>query len=103
MEAKDIVEAQKKVRAEKPKENYMLIPLGYDSKYIVPYKDGVAILTALANAEKYEHSYSSNTKITPIAQDDFCPTILSSTEYELIKMANLLKVSVESLRNSMDN
>lgn len=91
-------EAKKTVQAEKVKENYMLIPMGYDHHFLVPYKDGIAIVAALANAEKYIKSYSGKTRISPIEKDEFHPTILSRKEYELIKIANLLQVDVETLK-----
>lgn len=91
-------EAKKAVQAEKAKENYMIIPMGYDTHFLVPYKDGIAIVAALANAEKFIKSYSDKTRISVIDKEDFRPTILSRKEYELIKIANLLQVDVETLK-----
>lgn len=93
-------EAKKLVQAEKPKENYMILPFGYDTKFVVPYKDGVAIITALANAEVYEKSYSSPTKISPIEVESFSPTLLSKDEYQRIKMAMLLQVNPDDLKKA---
>ena len=93
-------EAKKLVQAEKPKENYMILPFGYDTKLIVPYKDGVAIISALANAELYARSYSSPTKILPIEVGTFSPTLLSKDEYQRIKMAMLLQVHPDELKKA---
>lgn len=93
-------EAKKLVQAEKPKENYMILPFGYDTKFVVPYKDGVAIITALANAELYERSYSSPPRISPIEVDSFGPTLLSKDEYQRIKMAMLLQVHPDELKKA---
>lgn len=93
-------EARKLVQAEKPKENYMILPFGYDIKLVVPYKDGVAIISALANAELYERSYSSPTKIHPIEVDSFSPALLSKDEYQRIKMAMLLQVHPDELKKT---
>lgn len=95
-------EAKKKVRADKPKENFMLIPFGYDRNYLVPYKDGVSIITALANAERLVNNYGEKPRITGIDRTEFSPQILSHREYELIKIANLLQVDYKDLKDSAD-
>lgn len=93
-------EAKKKVRADKPKENFMLIPFGYDRNYVVPYKDGISIMTALANAERLITNYGEKTRITGLERNEFSPQILSHHEYELIKIANLLQVDYKDLKDS---
>lgn len=93
-------EAKKLVQAEKPKDNYMILPFGYDRRFVVPYKDGVAIINALANAEQYEKSYGSPTTIIPIEVDSFSPSILSKDDYQRIKMAMLLQVHPDDLKKT---
>lgn len=93
-------EARKIVQAEKPKDNYMLIPFGYDQKYVVPFKDGVAIINALVNAELFEKSCGFPTKIGPIDPDTFTPSILSKDDYQRIKMAMLLQVHPDELKKA---
>lgn len=93
-------EAKKLVQSEKPKENYMILPFGYGCKLVVPYKDGVAIINALVNAEQYDKSYSSPTTITPIEVDSFSPSLLSKDDYQRIKMAMLLQVHPDDLKKA---
>ena len=93
-------EARKYVQADKPKENYMILPFGYDQKLVVPYKDGVTIISALINAELYVKQYGSPTQITSMEVDCFTPTILSKEEYQRIKMGMLLNVHPDSLKDS---
>lgn len=98
--AMNFEEAKKLVLAEKPKENYMIIPFGYGNQLIVPYKDGVAIIGALANAEQYEKAYSKPTTIVPMEASSFTPSILSKDEYQRIKLAMLLQVDPEELKKA---
>ena len=90
-------EALKKVQSEKPKDNFMLVNIGYDNNVIVPYKDGLAIVAALANAELLQEGYSEKTRITEFDRRTFNPKILSRAEYERIKMAMLLGVEPKDL------
>ena len=90
-------EALKKVQAEKPKDNFMVVNIGYDNKIVVPYKDGMAIIAALVNAEELKEGYSEKTRITEFDRHSFNPKILSRAEYERIKMAMLLNVDPKDL------
>lgn len=91
-------DAVKKVQTKKPTDNYMIIELAYNNKLLLPYKDGIALMSALVNAEEYKQSYGEGQKILPMNTDNFSSKILSREEYELIKVANLLNMSVDQLR-----
>jgi hypothetical protein len=91
-------EAVKKVSNRKVKENFLLIEFYYDKKLILPYKEGMAFVGALSNAEQLHEPYSKPKSITPLERDLLKTTILSHTEYEQIKIAQLLKVSLEDVQ-----
>ena len=90
-------EALKKVQSEKPKDNFMVVNIGYDSKIVVPYKDGLTIIAALVNAEELKEGYSEKTRITEFDRNTFNAKVLSRAEYERIKMAMLLNVDPKDL------
>ena len=91
-------DAAKQVKAEKPKENLMVIPFGYDYKIVLPYKDGVKVIEALANAEVLKEEYSELPHFTGIERHHLNPTLMSRDEYELIKIASVLKVDYKELK-----
>ena len=91
-------DAAKQVKAEKPKENMMVIPFGYDYKIVVPYKDGVKIIEALANAEVLKEEYGELPHFTGIERHHLNPTLMPRDEYELIKLAGVLRVDYRELK-----
>lgn len=91
-------DAAKQVKAEKPKENLMVIPFGYDHKIVLPYKDGLKIIEALANAEVLKEEYGEIAYFTGIERHHFNPTLMSRDEYELIKIASVLQVDYKELK-----
>ena len=95
---RNFAEAEKQVKAEKQKENMMVIPFGYDHKIVVPYKDGVKIIEALANAEVLKEEYSELPHFTGIERLHLNPTLMSRDEYELIKLASVLRVDYKELK-----
>lgn len=88
----------KQVKAEKPKENLMVIPFGYDHKIVLPYKDGVKIIEALANAELLKEEYGEIAHFTGIERHHINLTLMSRDEYELIKIASVLQVDYKELK-----
>ena len=95
---RNFAEAEKQVKAEKQKENMMMIQFDYGHKLVVPYKDGVKIIEALANAEVLKEEYGQPTYLSGVERDHFNPTIMSREEYELIKIGALLKVDYKDLK-----
>ena len=94
----NFAEAEKQVKAEKQKENMMVIPFDYGHKLVVPYKEGVKIIEALANAEVLKEEYGQLTYFAGVERHHFNPTIMSREEYELIKIGALLKVDYKDLK-----
>lgn len=95
----DYAEAKKKVAAEKPRENFMLIRLGYDTHIVVPHKDGLAILAGMVHAEKWDSSYSATHKIAPLDEDAIKTSVLSAKDYERHKIAGLLNLTYGEIRD----
>ena len=97
MDQKDY-EAAKKVVSIKPKENYMVIDIYYNHKIILPYKDGLAMLAALANAEAVNEEYSKPMVISGFNRDHLKTSIMSGEDYGRHKMAVLLNVTIDELK-----
>ena len=94
----EYAEAVKKIQTKKPTDNYMIIETSYNSKIILPYKDGMTFMSALVNAEEYKESYGEGQKILPMNKGLLTTSLLSREDYELIKVAALLNMSVDQLK-----
>jgi len=90
-------EATKKAKAEKPPENFMVVQI--DSKLVLPYKDGIKLMEALANAEKLDR-YSSDPPIEPLEHWNIAAHILSPKDYVRHKTAQLMGVSLSDLEQA---
>jgi hypothetical protein len=96
----DYKQALKLVQGSKTKENLMAIKLDYSKRLILPYKDGLAFLSALNNAEKLSSEYGSSPRIEAIDREFIEFTVMSHEEYEQIKIANLLQVTLEEVKQA---
>ena len=96
-------DAVKKIQTRKPTDNYMIIETSYNTKILLPYKDGITFMSTLVNAEEFKDSYGENPRILPVNKSIISSTLLSREEYELIKVANLLNMSVDQLREQTVN
>lgn len=90
-------DAVKAVRAAKQKENFMVINLNYDFSLVLPHKDGLVFMAALANAEQMDPTYSSKKHILPLIPTKISASPLSHRDYERYKVAALLDISVSDL------
>ena len=90
-------DAVKAVRAAKQKENFMVINLNYDFSLVLPHKDGLAFLAALASAEQMDDTYSSKKEILPLNRSKITTTQMSWQDYERTKVAQLLGISLSDL------
>ena len=94
----DLHEARKQVQApKKSKENFMVIHLAYDFSIVLPHKDGIAFISAMANAEQMDPSYSSRKQILPLDRTKITASQMSYQEYERCKVAQLLGISYGDL------
>lgn len=94
----DYKEAVKKVQAKKPKENLLLVTLGYDNKILLPHKDGIALLAALNSAEQFNDPYGKPHSITEMDRSKITIAQMSHEEYERYKIAALLGITVEEVK-----
>ena len=96
----DYDEALKKVQGTKPKENYMVVTLSYDNKIVLPYKDGVILMTALANAEQLHEPYNEQHRISDIDRGSITSVVMAHGEYVRFKIAALLGVKPSEVKTS---
>lgn len=99
MDTHNYQDALKKVQTIKPKDNYMVIEMYYDNKIILPYKDGLAFMAALVNAEAYTTSYNEPHRIGSFNRDGIKSTIMSGEDYVKTKIAALLNVTMDQLKD----
>lgn len=93
----DYTEALKKVMAVKPKGNFFSIQTSYDVKLILPYKDGMAYMGALENAEQLDEPYNKQHRIKEFDRKSITATIMSYDEYVRYKIAALLGIKPEEV------
>lgn len=89
--------ALKQIYSKAPKENFLLIEFDYARSILLPYDDGLKFLSCLKQAELYSEHYSKPKTIEPFNADNFKTKVLSRKDYEDIKVANLLGVTVDEL------
>lgn len=80
-----------------PKESYLLVTLRYDRQFVLPYKQGIALMEALESAMMYESAYSSPPKYQPIG-DEVSITPMSEETINDIKVAKLLNISQDTAK-----
>jgi len=93
----DYAEAKKKVQAEKPKENFMIVEIN-GLELVFPHKAGLDLLAAFANAERFD-GWSSSRRIVAIESRSIESKLLSRKEYEQYKMAALLNISFQEVKD----
>jgi hypothetical protein len=98
MENIEFKEALKRVQSKKTRENYLVIKLSYDTKLIVPYKEGLPLVAALNNAELLNESYGKPKRITEFDKETVVIQLLSATEYDRIKVSALLNMDPNELK-----
>ena len=98
----EYAEALKKTRAEKPRDNFMILEFGYDHKIIVPHKDGTIILSAMLNAERLKEPYGDKPRITELERDMVKIQTMSYAEYERFKIAALMNITPAEVKEIME-
>ena len=87
-------EAVKARKTAKEVENRMVIHI--DARLVLPFKDGVQVMQALANAEKLGR-WSSDSPIEPLDTNTIETTVMNAKRYEQHKIAVLMGVTVEDV------
>jgi len=91
-------EALIKVNAKVPKDNYMLISFSYDTKIVVPHKEGVAIVAAMKNAEMVNTDTYQKHRIEAIGTEVISFRQLSDREYKRHKIAAMLDITMDEAK-----
>mgnify|MGYP003509925449 CR=1 FL=1 len=91
-------EAVKKIQARKPKDNYMIIKMGYENTVVLPHKDGMSLIASLATAEQYNDPYGKVHSITELDRNKITVTTMSSDEYDRHKIAVLLGMTLDEVK-----
>lgn len=84
----------------KPEDNMMLIEVGYGNKCVFPHADGLKFIESIKNAEALVEDYNKPPRIEPIDRARFVISMLSSHEYNQIKMASLLGVTLNEIKEA---
>lgn len=93
-------EAQKKVQTLKRQPTWLKITFAYRT-LVLPYKDGMALISALEQAEELENEWSkpamqsmssSSVTINPLSHEDYCN----------YKMAALMNLTFEEMKKMSD-
>ena len=103
METQNYQAAVKKIQATKPKENYLLCTISWDIKMVLPYKVGMVLMEALGQAERLVEEYGKSPSIQPFDRDRIGISILSAKEYEQIRISQLLKVPLDTVKEYETN
>ena len=100
----DYQQALKQIQASKKeaKPPYLLVSFGYDRNYVFSYKEGLAFLGALEDAEQLEESYSKPSNIGELSSS-IQVRPLTHTEYMSYKISNLLQISLQDARDMQTN
>ena len=91
-------EATKVRKTEKAKENYMVVTI--DAKLVMPHRDGVKLIEALASAEKLARYSSDSPPIEPLDEYTVTSRVMSPREYERHKVAQLMGVSLRDVEQA---
>ena len=94
----EFTEALKKVQASKNQDNFILVSMGWDHKYVFPYKEGLAFIAAFERALRFEENYDNNSRLIPIKRDHLTFHVLSREDYENIQIAGLLNLKLSQIK-----
>lgn len=100
----DYQQALKQIQASKKeaKPPYLLVSFGYDRNYVFPYKEGLAFLAAMENAEELKETYNKPSNIGELTSS-IQVSPFTQTEYMSYKLSNLLQISLEDARQLQAN
>ena len=84
-----------------PEGSYVVLTTAYDSKLVLEYEAGITVLKALEKAELLNDGYSDRPGIGPLTCDKFKLTTISKTEYERMKMAYLMGITLKEMDEIM--
>ena len=94
----DYQEALKEVQSKVPKQNYLVMSFGYGNKYVLPYKDGMALMASMVNAEQLHEPYGEQHRITGVERGAVETHVMSHDAYTRIKIAALLGITPDEVK-----
>lgn len=92
-----VAQARAELYSKVPKENFLAIEFDYSKSIVLPYDEGLRFVACLKNAELLEEPYSKPKSITSFQSNYFKTRILARKEYEDIKIAAMLGITVDEL------
>lgn len=96
-------EALKSVTKKTSESGYLSFRFEYSKTLILPYKEGIAFLSALEKAEQLEDKYNTQPGVRCLDKDFVVVTLVSSQQYHNVKIAMLLGVSLETVEDMQRN
>jgi hypothetical protein len=90
-------DALKKVSTKTKEEQYMLLDISYDRKFILPFKQAIAVMEALEGAMLFKEPYSGPPQLKPI-EDDISMRPFSESELKNVKVAMLMKLPLNDIK-----
>ena len=84
-------EAKEAIKTDTPDTNYLCISFGWNSEFILPYKDGLAMLASMAHVEKLSTG-NKNVPIESINSNNVSASIITANYYRQLKMATLMGI-----------
>ena len=94
----EFTEALKKVQTNKNQDNFILVSMGWDQKYVFPYKEGMECIAAFEHALCFKEDYDNNSRLIPIKRDHLAFHVLSREDYENIQIAGLLNLKLSQIK-----
>jgi hypothetical protein len=93
--------ARKKLKTSSVKQQqYMVLTLFQAERIVLPYDAGLKIIEALEHAEKSHDRWGDVARLIPLERGDLIAGPMPHGEYERIKLAALLGVSTQDLRDA---
>ena len=95
-----IREANKAVKSLKPGEQMIYVEIGYSLKLILPYKDGINLVSCLENAQVLEKEYNKPERVRQFELSELRVSLLSAQAYQDYLMAGLLGVNSSEIKTA---
>lgn len=93
-----IREAAKAVKSLKPGDQMIYVEIGYSIKLILPYKEGINLLSCLENAQILDRNYNKPERIRQFDASEIRVSPLSAKDYQDYQMAGLLGVQASEIK-----
>lgn len=76
-------------------ENYISFSIGYSASLIMPHKQGLELVKALACAEEFKDNYNGASQVAPISPKEIHIKLVSAEEYREAKLRYYLEQGTE--------